>query len=75
MGECAYAAVSDQLPRSANAMPNITDAANQRIRVGRRRHPKIRVIGHMKVPSATPLWSFARKRLSDQELTVPARKL
>jgi hypothetical protein len=33
-------------------MPNITDAASQRIRVGRRRHPKIRVIGHMKVPSA-----------------------
>ena len=56
-------------------MPNITDAASQRIRVGRRRHPKIRVIGHMKVPSSSPLWSFARKRLSDQEMTISARKL
>jgi hypothetical protein len=55
-------------------MPNITDAASQRIRVGRRRHPKIRVIGHMKVLFPT-LWSFARERLSDQEMTIPARKL
>jgi hypothetical protein len=30
------------------------DAASQRIRVGMRRHPKIRVIGHMMVPSSPP---------------------
>jgi hypothetical protein len=30
------------------------DAASQRIRVGMRRHPKIRVIGHIKVLSSSP---------------------